>query len=97
MTPIEFVMWLKGFGDAIFSTPTQAQWDIIKKKMNEVGSPVVDYNPNPMWQEPAYPNPLDKYKITCEGKSATEGIITNGTTTWTNLPTGANVSYTIDK
>ncbi len=29
-------MWLKGFGDAIISTPTQAQWDIMKKVLSEV-------------------------------------------------------------
>lgn len=93
-------MWLRGFGDAIFSTPTQAQWDIIKKKMDEVGEPI-SLPSGPITRDKGtWPNTKpweNPFKITCEGKCDTKGIVTNGNTTWTNIPKDANVSYTIDK
>ena len=45
-------------------------------------APNPSIHPFPMWQEPHYPNPFDKYKITCEtpltGTATSEGIITDG-------------------
>ena len=49
-------------------------------------------------------DPYNPYKVYCgdtnltvaTGSSSTYGIITNGNTSWTNLPKDANVSYTSD-
>ena len=47
-------------------------------------------------------DPYNPYKVYCgdtnltvaTGSGSTYGIITNGNTSWTNLPKGTNVSYT---
>jgi hypothetical protein len=36
MTSKEFIIWFKGYSDAIITTPTQAQWDTLKEKVKEV-------------------------------------------------------------
>ena len=114
MNKEQFIFWLKGFAKAVNEEgPTRGQWGIIASELSKIedcpnyGSPIEEFKPSPMWQEPHYVNPWDKYKITCQpgdtNLTTTSGsgtsynassIITNGNTTWTNLPKGANVSYT---
>jgi hypothetical protein len=112
MNKDQFIYWLKGFARAVNEEgPTRGQWGIISSELDKIkdcpdyGSPIEEFKPNPMWQEPYYPNQFDKYKITCQpdtnltvttGSGTTYGIITNGNTSWTNLPKDANVSYTSD-
>jgi len=110
MNSKEFILWLRGFVDAVDGIPTQAQWDIIKDKMDGVGEPITwpvgVPNTAPIqtlpFIQPA--DPYNPYKVYCgdtnltvaTGSGASYGIITNGNTTWTNIPKGANVSYTSD-
>lgn len=109
MNSKEFILWLRGFVDAVDGIPTQAQWDIIKDKLDGVGEPVImpsSPNTSPIqtlpFIQPA--DPYNPYKVYCgdtnltvaTGSGASYGIITNGNTTWTNIPKGANVSYTSD-
>lgn len=112
----EFVLWLRGFMDAIDGIPTQAQWNIIKDKINTVVEATIfpigvpnSTDPFPTWKGP-HIDPYNPFKITCDtneliftatsGSNSTytipSGITTNGNTTWTNMPTGVNVSYTLD-
>lgn len=63
MTSKEFVIWFSGYMDAIQSTPTQHQWDELKKKVQSVSDPI----PFPfggMLEEPLIPskNPVNTYK-----------------------------------
>jgi len=117
MNKEQFIFWLKGFAKAANEEgPTPKQWETIVSELDKIkdcpdySSPIEEFKPNPMWQEPHYPNQFDKYKITCNevtpcndvtltttsGSGTTYGIITNGNTSWTNLPKDANVSYTLD-
>ena len=82
MTSQEFCIWLKGFTEGVHEfNVSPKQWDILKEKLAEVkdeekfvfrGPPTSPFTPapNPMWQQPHYPNPWDepgtKYKVTCE-------------------------------
>ena len=83
MTSKEFIIWFKGYSDAIISTPTQAQWDNLKKVVLEVKDeptpsfPTFTPNTTPM-PLPYYPNPLDNpYKVTCTtGSAVAYGIST---------------------
>lgn len=89
MTRDQFISWLKGFTAAVEETPTKGQWETIVSELNKIqecidwNSPIgVPYTP-PTWQDPYFPNPLDKYKITCEtgvvnANGNTETIITDG-------------------
>ncbi len=55
-------------------------------------------NPNifPKWQEPHYPNPWDKYKITYDGTGINNAIPVNGNTNiTTKLPPNSTLNYTI--
>jgi hypothetical protein len=36
MKPQEFLLWLKGFVDAVDGVPTQNQWDILKKSLEKI-------------------------------------------------------------
>lgn len=36
MTPNEFKAWLDGFSAAIIDAPTKEQWEIIKKKVENI-------------------------------------------------------------
>ena len=110
MNKEQFIYWLKGYAAGHEHAPTPKQWETIVSELDQIkdcpdfGSPIEEFKPSPMWQEPHYVNPWDKYKITCQpgdtnltttsGSGTTYGIITNGNTSWTNLPKGANVSYT---
>ena len=89
MNKEQFIFWLKGFAKAVNEEgPTPGQWGIIASELSKIkdcpdyGSPIEEFKPNPMWQEPHYPNQFDKYKITCEtpltGTATSEGIITDG-------------------
>ena len=96
MTSKEFIIWFKGYSDAIITTPTQAQWDDLKKVVSEVKdeptSPFPMFTPNttPM-PLPYYPNPIDNpYRVTCSpgttGTGTTQGVITT-------TPGGGSVTY----
>lgn len=94
MNKDQFIYWLKGFVDAAQVSPTQIQWGIIKEKLDEIkdcpdySSPIGEGgwgtpNTTPLWQEPHYPNQLDKYKITCDtgvisGSGITQSVVTDG-------------------
>lgn len=111
MTSKEFVLWFGGFVDAVEGIPTQAQWDLLKSKLSDVGEPITwpvgvpNTEPMPL---PHYRNPWENpYKVTCNeailtttsGSGSTyniPGITTYGNTSWTNMPMGVNVSYTSD-
>ena len=105
MNKDQFIYWLKGFAKAVNEEgPTPGQWGIIASELGKIkdcpdyGSPIEKINPNPMWQEPHYVNPWDKYKITCgtSGSGTTQGIITNGNTSiTTKLPENSTLTYTI--
>jgi hypothetical protein len=123
MNKEQFIFWLKGFTKAVNEEgPTPKQWETIVSELDQIkdcpdfGSPIEEFKPSPMWQEPHYANPWDKHhyvnpwdkhKVTCQpgdtNLTVTTGsgtsynassIITNGNTSWTNLPKGTNVSYT---
>lgn len=102
----DFLLWLKGFVDAVDGIPTQAQWDLVRSKLSDVGEPIT-------WPTVVLntaPNYIDPYRATFEtgqsgviltstsGSNGTynipSGIITHTNTSWTNLPNGANISYT---
>jgi len=82
MTSQEFVLWLKGFTEGVHEfNVSPKQWETLKEKLAEVkdeekfvgrGAPTSPFMPapNPMWQEPHYTNPADRYKITCTPGSA---------------------------
>lgn len=104
MTSKEYVIWLKGFVEACNEySPTPKQWDTLKDKLAEVkdeptpsfpfGTPNTTPFIQPVWQEPHYPNPLDKYKITCTTGSMGTLVYNPSTTTMWN-PTGSLWSYT---
>lgn len=120
----QFIYWLKGFSSAIEIQPTERQWDTIVSELEKIkdcpnyGSPIDEGgwgtpNTTPLWQEPHYPNQLDKYKITCDtgvvstngntGAIITDGFIQNASVTRANPPstltttTNKNVVYTLDK
>jgi hypothetical protein len=92
MNSKEFILWLRGFVDAVDGIPTQAQWDIIKDKMNEVAEPItwpVGVPNNAPIQtlpfiQPSYP--YEPYKPWCGtngtgGESrvvTTDSIVTDG-------------------
>jgi hypothetical protein len=98
----DFFLWFGGFVDAVEGIPTQAQWDLVKSKLSDVGEPM----PLPHYRNP-WENP---FKVTCatpesgviltstSGSNGTYnipgGMITNTNTSWTNLPNGANICYT---
>ena len=110
MTSKEYVIWLQGFVEACNDySPTPKQWDTLKDKLAEVkdeltpsfpfGTPNTTPFIQPVWQEPHYTNPLDRYKITCtSGSAIAYGISTppnydpSTTTIWN--PSGSNWSYT---
>jgi hypothetical protein len=73
MNKEQFIYWLKGFAKAVNEKgPTWGQWEIIASELSKIedcpnyGSPIEEFKPSPMWQEPHYVNPWDKYKITCQ-------------------------------
>ena len=85
----EFIIWLKGFTEACNEYhPTPKQWDRIKEVLNEVQ----DYNDNPGLDveiDDWYHKP---------GTNLFPGAITftsgSSNTSITNLPNGANITYT---
>jgi hypothetical protein len=111
MNSKDFVLWFGGFVDAVEGIPTQAQWDLLKNKLSEVGEPIT-FPSGPITRDRGtWPNTTpweNPYKVTCDsqviltttsGSGGTyniPGITTNGNTTWTNIPKGANISYTLD-
>jgi hypothetical protein len=40
MNSQEFILWLKGFVDAVNGIPTQNQWETLKEKLAEVKDPI---------------------------------------------------------
>ena len=109
MNSQEFILWLKGFVDAVDGIPTQNQWDILKEKLADVKD---ELTPSfPIYTPRSAPVPLpnitfpygapipvtcgiDTILTTTEGSGSSYSITTNGNTTSTTLPKGANVSYT---
>lgn len=96
MNKKQFIYWLKGFTSAIEETPTLKQWETIVSELDKIkdcpdfGSPIGEGgwgvpNTTPMWQEPHYVNPWDKYKVTCKenpykaGKTDTKVTYDSGT------------------
>jgi hypothetical protein len=78
MNKDQFIYWLKGFAKAVNEEgPTPGQWGIIVLELSKIkdcpdyGSPI---DIPSVWQESHYPNPLDKYKITCTTGSGTYNI-----------------------
>jgi len=76
MNKEQFIYWLKGFAKAVNEEgPTPGQWGIIASELGKIqdcpdyGSPIEEFKPSPMWQEPHYVNPWDKYKVTCENEN----------------------------
>lgn len=74
MTSNEFVIWFSGYVDAIQTTPTQAQWDALKKKVQTVSDPISfpfgTPNAAPIVTLPHItpapsPNPYKPYEVTC--------------------------------
>jgi len=64
MNKDQFIYWLKGFAKAVNEEgPTPGQWGIIASELSKIkdcpdyGSPIEDFKPSPMWQEPHYVNP----------------------------------------
>jgi hypothetical protein len=90
MNKEQFIFWLKGFAKAVNEEgPTPKQWETIVSELDQIkdcpdfGSPIEKNNPFPTWQEPHYPNQLDKYKVTCNsGTGTTSGmqsvVVTDG-------------------
>lgn len=62
MNEHDFITWLRGFVETN-DTPTEEQWDIIKKKLDSVFElPIKPYDPYPwkkyeLWYEPYGPTP----------------------------------------
>jgi hypothetical protein len=102
MNKEQFIYWLKGFAKAVNEEgPTPKQWETIVSELDKIkdcpdySSPIEEFKPNPiwqephyvnpwdkypMWQEPHYVNPWDKYKITCQ-PGDTNLTITSGSGT----------------
>lgn len=90
MNSKEFILWLRGFVDAVDGIPTQAQWDIIKDKLDGVGEPVImpsSPNTSPIqtlpFIQPA--DPFNPHRVYC---GHTDGVILTTTS-------GSGVSYNI--
>lgn len=89
MTSQEFVIWLKGFTEAVheYTAPTSKQWDIMKEKLEQVkdepksiGVPIGVPNYTPPF--PPYTDPFNPYRVTC-----VDGV-PNGTMITTTPGTG---------
>jgi hypothetical protein len=87
MNKEQFIFWLKGFVKAVNEEgPTPKQWETIVSELDKIkdcpdySSPIEEFKPNPIWQEPHYVNPWDKYKITCQ-PGDTNLTITSGSGT----------------
>ena len=88
MNKDEFIVWLRGFLDAI-PTGHAPNWDILKKKFSEIDE--TNY-PNPLLFPPgyplypSYPQPLDPmygiFKVTCG-----DGTTSNSTVNTTHVIT----------
>jgi hypothetical protein len=92
MTSKEFVIWLKGYSDAIATSPTQAQWDTLKEKVKEVSDEPIGFpfgvpNTAPIQTLPFIQpyNPYNPFQITC-------GSGSSGTTI-TTTPGGGSITY----
>ena len=72
MNKEQFIYWLKGYAAGHEHAPTPKQWETIVSELDQIkdcpdySSPIEEFKPSPMWQEPHYVNPWDKYKITCQ-------------------------------
>lgn len=102
MTSKEFVLWLKGFTEAVHEfNITPKQWDILKDKLAEVkdeepiGFPfgVPNTQTFPKWQEPHKVNP---FYIGDAPITNPYGIFGTGTTqsvVITTTPDGGSITY----
>jgi hypothetical protein len=97
MTSAEFVMWFKGFTEAVHEyNVTPKQWDILKEKLagvkdeSKVEFPFGTPNTTP-WTPPFNPHidPYNPYKVTCRGEETPTGT-TITTTPGTGYITVAN-------
>jgi hypothetical protein len=82
MTSKEFILWLKGFSEAVHEyNITPKQWDIVKEKLAEVKDeptssfPTFTPNTTPIQTLP-FIQPYDPYRVTCE--SGTTLTISSG-------------------
>ena len=84
MNKDQFIYWLKGFAKAVNEEgPTRGQWRIIASELNKIEDC------------PNYGSPIGEAG---SGSSYNiPGVITNGNTSWTNMPKGANISYTTNQ
>lgn len=96
MTSKEFILWLKGFTEAI-DTPTNAQWDILKDKLMEVkdeqpigvgGWGVPTTQPFPIWQVWQEPQTIPFISTIPNGTAPPYGFVV------TTTP-GSSISTTI--
>jgi hypothetical protein len=106
MTSKEFVIWLKGYGDAIATSPTQAQWDTLKEKVKEVkddapiGFPFGVPNTAPIVTlphiTPSPTHPYRPYEVYCGDTNGTTITTTpgGGSITIANPPFGFGVTST---
>jgi hypothetical protein len=106
MTSKEFVIWLKGYGDAIVTSPTQAQWDTLKEKVKEVkddapiGFPFGVPNTAPIVTlphiTPSPTHPYRPYEVYCGDTNGTTITTTpgGGSITIANPPFGFGVTST---
>ena len=91
MTSKEFVIWLKGFTEACNDfTATPKQWDRIKEVLNEIE----DFD-----EDKGIDVEIDDWHLGPTGTIYTQSdtiTFTSGSsnTSITNLPSGANITYT---
>jgi hypothetical protein len=100
MTSKEFVIWLKGYSDAIITTPTQAQWDTLKEKVKEVkddapiGFPFGVPNTAPIQTlphiTPSPTNPYRPYEVYC---GDTNGTTSTPSMVVTTTPGQSSITY----
>jgi hypothetical protein len=98
MTSKEFILWLKGFTEAVHDyNVTPKQWDIVKEKLAEVkDEPTVSFptftpNTAPIQTLP-FIQPYNPYIVTCE--SGTTLTVSSGSSgTITTTPGQSSITY----
>jgi len=86
MKPQEFILWLKGFVAAVEETPTKGQWETIVSELNKTQ------------EYPNFKSSISDDNIVRGWENSWEdpcGIVTNSNTSWTTVPKGANITYTL--
>ena len=82
MNKDQFIFWLKGFAKAVNEEgPTPKQWETIVSELDKIkdcpdyGSPIDEFKPNPIWQEPHHPNPYKAGKTDTKVMYGSSGTI----------------------